>query len=173
MYDNSHGRFKEAAMKLPALVMLLACTTAVVAADSPPAGAYETLPGYAFKPLIEDYYPNASRVLNEQGTTGLKLCYDIRGRPIQVTVEESSGYKRLDEAAVRWSRSVRIRLGTLGGMPRPGCALAHVKFSLEKSLEPSAQDDELLLPLPDVPRIPDSLPPPPPGRFIPLGGEVG
>jgi TonB family protein len=172
MLDNSHGRFKDAAMKLPALVMFLACTTAVVAADSPPARVYETLPRYAFKPLIEDYYPAVSRALAEQGTVGLKLCYDIRGRPIQVTVEESSSHKRLDEAAVRWSRSVRIRLGTFNGMPRPGCVLARAKFSLERSLEPSDQDDELL-PLLDEPPILDSLPPPPPGRFIPLGGEVG
>lgn len=176
MLNNSHDRFNGAAMKLPSLVMFLACATAAVAADSPPTGVYQTLPRYAYKPLIEDYYPATSRHLAEQGTTGIKLCYDTRGRAVQVMVEESSSYKRLDEAAVRWGRSVRIRPGTFGGMLKPGCVLVHAKFSLESSPEPPTQDEELPLPLEDEPSILNSLPlpgPPPPPRLIPLGGEVG
>ena len=77
-------------MKLPALGAFLAWSAAAAAADSPPAGVVESLPHYAYKPLVENYYPSTSRALKEEGTTGIKLCYDIRGRSIQLTVEESS-----------------------------------------------------------------------------------
>lgn len=163
-------------MKLPTLVMFLAYATAAAAMESPTTSTFDTRPRYVFKPLIEDYYPAASRDLAEEGTTRIKLCYDAPSRPLQVTVEDSSGFTRLDEAALRWGSAVRIRAGTFRGLPKPGCALVQVKFSLEKSRESPDQDEELLLPLVDEPPVLDSLPLPPPpypGRFIPLGGKVG
>lgn len=163
-------------MKPPALALFLACATSGAAAGSPPSGLYETLPGYAHRPLIENYYPATSRTLTEQGTTGIKLCYDIRGRSVHVEIAESSSYRRLDEAALRWARYVRIMPGTVGGAPKPGCVLVHAKFSLESAPAPPTQDDELPLPLADEPSILDSLPrqsTPFPPMLIPLEGEAG
>ena len=102
-------------MKLPTLVLFLACTTAATAAESPPTGIPANLPRYAFKPHVEDYYSSAARTLKEQGTTKVRLCYDNQGRPNQVTVAESSGFERLDDAAVRWGKAVRVTPGLYGG----------------------------------------------------------
>ncbi len=108
-------------MKLPTFVMCLACATTAAAADSQPTGIPVSPPRYAFKPLVEDYYPAVSRNLKEQGITKLKLCYDDRGSSNQVTVDRSSSFARLDEAAVRWGKAVRIVPGLLRGQPQPGC----------------------------------------------------
>ncbi len=167
-------------MKLSILVMFLACATATVAAESPSNGMPVYQPRYAFKPLVEDYYPVASRKLKEQGTTKINLCYDDRGRPIQLAVEESSSFARLDEAAVRWGKAVRVTPGLIFGYPQQDCVAIPVKFSLEKSPKPPDQAEDRLVPAPPpraivVPPpilVPVPLPPPPPPvRLIPLGGE--
>jgi len=153
-------------MKLSTLVMFLACATAA-AAESPPNGKPITVPRYASKPLVEDYYPAASRSQNEQGTTKLELCYDDQGRTTQVTVKESSGFVRLDEAASRWGKAVRTIPGFIGGRPRPGCVSIPVKFSLEKSQESKDQGEPMLIAPPPMIDVPPP-PPPYPGRLIPL-----
>jgi protein TonB len=155
-------------MKLPIAVLLLILVAAAPAAESPPPDFPVTLPRFAFKPRVEDYYPAASRGLKEQGTTKLRFCYDERGRPDEVTVDESSGFVRLDEAAVRWGKAVRITPGVFGKQPQPGCVKLPVKFSLEKSQEPPEQSDGPLPPL-EPPRILiNPLPPRPPLQPIPL-----
>jgi protein TonB len=50
-------------------------------------------------------YPAVSRRLREQGTLRLKLMIDERGAVTAATVVNSSGFQRLDEAAVNWIRS--------------------------------------------------------------------
>ena len=55
---------------------------------------------------VEPIYPPASRRMDEQGAVRLRVLVDERGRPREVQVAESSGFPRLDEAAVsavrRW-----------------------------------------------------------------------
>lgn len=165
------SRQPSSAMKLPTLVMFLMSAASAAAAESPPSGEATTLPRYAFKPLVDDYYPSASRSQKEQGTTKLELCYDDQGRSTQVKVGESSGFAKLDQAALRWGKSVRIAPGLLGGRPRPGCVSIPVKFSLEKSREPDDQGEPMLINPPPMIDIP-SPPPRYPGRFIPLGSGI-
>lgn len=160
-------------MKLSAPVMLLACASASIAAQ-PPSSRTDTLPSFAFKPKVDDYYPPASRNLNEQGTTTLKLCYDQRGMSRQVTVYQGSGFPKLDAAAVLWGKAVRVKPGLSSGEPMPGCVPVPVTFSLEKSGVAQSEGEEFLLPFMDVPPVLQKIPlppPPPPGRFIPLGIE--
>ena len=155
-------------MKLPGLFMFLAFAAVAVAAESPPTGLPASLPRYAFKPRVADYYPAASRNLEEQGTTLLRLCYDDQGRPSQVTVGGSSGYPRLDEAAVRWGKAVRITPGRFRTQPQPACVKIPARFSLEQPVQ--LPDEDLLLPEVQVPPVLKDLPlpPPAPGRFLPL-----
>jgi len=47
-------------------------------------------------------YPFISRRLREQGTLRLKLTVDEKGLVTQAVVVNSSGFQRLDEAAVKW-----------------------------------------------------------------------
>ena len=50
-------------------------------------------------------YPFVSRRLREQGTLRLKLTVDEKGLVTQAVVVNSSGFQRLDEAAVSWVKS--------------------------------------------------------------------
>jgi len=50
-------------------------------------------------------YPALSRRLREQGTMRLKLTIDEMGIVTQAMVVNSSGFQRLDEAAVSWVKS--------------------------------------------------------------------
>jgi periplasmic protein TonB len=55
---------------------------------------------------VEPVYPQESRRMDEQGVVRLRVLVDERGRPREVQVAQSSGFERLDEAAVsamrRW-----------------------------------------------------------------------
>jgi protein TonB len=55
---------------------------------------------------IDPVYPPASRRMDEQGSVRLRVMVDERGRPQEVQVAQSSGFPRLDAAAVsaveRW-----------------------------------------------------------------------
>jgi periplasmic protein TonB len=83
--------------------------------------------------VVDDYLPAASRTANEQGTTKVKVCYTDQGKPVEVTVVESSSFARLDDAALRWSKGMRITPGVTGGQSQPGCLVVPVKFTLEKT----------------------------------------
>ncbi len=59
-------------------------------------------------PLTQPEYPPRSRLLNEQGKVRLRLHVMANGRIDSVVVVDSSGYQRLDDAAIqqalkRWS----------------------------------------------------------------------
>ncbi len=158
-------------MKLPLAVLLLASATAAAAAQpAPPARNSVAGAGYVFKPNPDDYYPAASRELKEEGLTKLKLCYDLQGKPVEVTVDASSGFERLDEAALRYGQAVRIRPGLIDGQPLSGCVLVPVRFSLYSS-EQSPEQGERKLPPVQVPPVIIDIPPrprPPPIGPIPL-----
>jgi TonB family protein len=103
----------------------------ITPSDASPAGA-----GYAFMPDPQDYYPSASGALGEQGMVKLRVCYDERGKPSEVTVDQSSGFQRLDEAAIRWGKGVRFKPAVINGQSQPGCAVVPVQFSMEAKNEP-------------------------------------
>ena len=50
-------------------------------------------------------YPFVSRRLREQGTLRLKLTIDEKGSVTEAVVVNSSGFQRLDEAAVKWVKA--------------------------------------------------------------------
>lgn len=66
-------------------------------------------------------YPAASIRAAEQGTTHLEVCVTDKGRVQSVSVVESSGYPRLDDAAAKWLRNERFTPGKVGGVPQPVC----------------------------------------------------
>jgi TonB family protein len=155
-------------MKLAVAVMLLALATAAVAAEMTPPGRSVTGAGYAFRPDPQDYYPETSRELNEQGLAKVKLCYDLQGKPVEVTLDTTSGYTRLDEAAVRYGRAVRIRPGSVNGELQTGCVVVPVRFSPTRSPPPSDQGERALPPVQVPPDLIDIPLPPPPVEIIPI-----
>jgi periplasmic protein TonB len=79
---------------------------------------------------ISAYYPPQSLKLKEQGTVTNAFCVDADGKVVSVQLDRSSGYKRLDEAALRLTRNSRWRAGTQNGRPVLSCALHSLRFFL-------------------------------------------
>jgi TonB family protein len=150
-------------MKLPCVVLLLTAVALASAAESPPNGAPVPPARFAFKPLVEDYYPPTSIVLKEEGTVKVRLCHNETGRVQVVTLEQSSGLRRLDDAALRMGRQYRFIPRVTNGQWQPDCVVVPVKFSLQPSQEPPDRGEGLPLAPP---------PPNPPPRLIPLFSET-
>lgn len=155
-------------MRLPVTLVLLACAgTAASAAAPPPASASpNAAAGYAFRPDPADYYPAASGAMNEAGLVKIRLCYDINGKPVEVAVAETSGFARLDAAALRYGKAVRIRPARRDDQPIADCVTVPVQFSPPQRL---AEGEAKPLPPVQVPPVLVAPPPPPPQvRLIPL-----
>jgi protein TonB len=104
---------------------------------APPAstgtGRNVTGAGYAFKPDPADYYPSASRNLGEEGLAKVRVCYDVKGKPLPdgVAISEGSKFSRLDEAAIKYGKAVKVKPGTIDGKPQADCVVVPVRFSLK------------------------------------------
>jgi protein TonB len=64
---------------------------------------------YRVRPVL--VYPVRERRAGHHGTTQIRAYIDASGVPQQVTVEKSSGYPLLDEAAVDAMRKARVNTG--------------------------------------------------------------
>ncbi len=85
---------------------------------------------YLEPPLLE--YPRASRRAGESGRVLVRVYIDEAGLPRSVTLSQSSGYARLDEAALAAVRGARFRPYTENGRALAGYALIPLIFDLEK-----------------------------------------
>jgi TonB family protein len=159
-------------MKVSGLVLTLAWASATSAADQTPTEVPNLLPEFARTPLVEDYYPPTSRVLGEQGKVKLRLCYDEQGKVIASTLEQSSTFKRIDDAAVKMGKAYRIKPNVINGQPQSGCTLVPVEFSAGEPVSPANRIGGQSSTRPTVPPGPLTPvpvpPPPPPVRSIPL-----
>lgn len=82
-------------------------------------------------PVVD--YPRQSRRNNEAGVTLVRACIDTQGgAPRSVAVEKSSGFARLDQAAVAAVQRARFKPYTENGQPVEGWALIPIHFELEK-----------------------------------------
>lgn len=100
----------------------------------PPAPPAPTLiPPSAIQYLVlpDVVYPSASRRLGEQGLVVVAVFVDTEGVPQQVEVVQSSGFDRLDRAAVAGVRKARFRPYTEHGRPMAGWARIPTPFELE------------------------------------------
>lgn len=66
-------------------------------------------------------YPSASRRNGEAGTTKLQICVNTAGRVTSASVAASSGYQRLDDAALKWIRGERFKPGKVNGVAQDMC----------------------------------------------------
>lgn len=80
-----------------------------------------------FEPPV---YPPLSRRLGEQGLVVVRVHIDETGRPVDVAVSVSSGFPRLDEAAMRAVRAARFRPHVEGNRARAAYALVPIRFEL-------------------------------------------
>ena len=65
----------------------------------------------------EDYYPDASKRANEEGTCLVKLTVAPDGRITDQSIEKSSGFPRLDDACLKGVRGQRLIPATEDGKP--------------------------------------------------------
>jgi periplasmic protein TonB len=79
---------------------------------------------------VEPLYPPTSRRMSEEGTVQVRVLVDERGRPKEVNVGKSSGFPRLDEAAVEAVRKWRFVAATNGAGPISSWTQVAVTFRL-------------------------------------------
>lgn len=99
---------------------ITATTQKPVAKPPPPAAVVQRVPPQVNKrrPLVEPEYPPQSKRLGEEGATVLRLYILEDGRVGDAQVAQSSGFPRLDEAAVKHAkRAWKFMPGTEGGKP--------------------------------------------------------
>lgn len=104
-----------------------------LAAPSPPPAPRE-LPAAAIQYLEPPapVYPRASRRLGEAGLVLVRVFVDAEGLPRQLQVMQSSGFARLDEAALEGVRRARFKPPIEDGQPTAGWARIPIPFELEK-----------------------------------------
>jgi protein TonB len=76
-------------------------------------------------------YPSASRRLGEAGRVMVRVYIDEGGLPRTVQVHASSGFARLDGAAVAAVQKARFRPYVENGRPTAGWAFIPLAFDLE------------------------------------------
>lgn len=76
-------------------------------------------------------YPSASRRLSEEGKVMVRVELDEEGHVDHVAIKSSSGYVRLDDAAMRAVRQWRCQPAQSNGQPVRAIALQPFNFVLE------------------------------------------
>ena len=60
------------------------------------------------QPSVNDYYPPTSQRLGEEGVARVKICVGTNGRVTTATIDGTSGFDRLDEAALKVAKLYRF-----------------------------------------------------------------
>ncbi|MDO9001916.1 MAG: energy transducer TonB [Aquabacterium sp.] len=94
----------------------------------------KTLPSSAVRFLIkpQPVYSPASLELGESGTVTMLILVDENGRAKEVKVTKSSGYPRLDRAAVAAENAARFQPYLEAGVPRSVWVPHSITFNLEE-----------------------------------------
>jgi TonB family protein len=80
----------------------------------------------------EDYYPDASKRAGEQGRCVVKLTVAADGRIVDPSIQESSGFPRLDEACVSAVRGQRMLPAMDNGQPVETTVAIPITWELRK-----------------------------------------
>jgi len=74
-------------------------------------------------------YPTESSRRRERGVVMLRVLVDALGRPVQIQVERSSGYTRLDDAARAAVQKALFRPYEVNGVAQPAQVLIPIEFT--------------------------------------------
>ena len=102
-------------------------------APTKPAGHEVQLPSSnaAYLNNPRPSYPSISRRMGEQGKVMLRVLVDVNGQPQEIEIKESSGFDRLDKAALAAVRHWRFVPGKRNGVPEAMWNIVPVNFVLE------------------------------------------
>jgi protein TonB len=108
-------------------------TTVAAAPAAPPAPARIELPSSdaAYLNNPRPTYPALSKRLGEQGKVVVRVLIGVDGTAQQVEIKRSSGFDRLDQAALATVRSWRYLPGKRNGVPEAMWYDAPINFVLE------------------------------------------
>lgn len=100
---------------------------------TPPAGGAVQMPSSnaAYLNNPRPSYPSISRRMGEQGKVLLRVLVDENGLPQQIEIKQSSGFDRLDKAALASVQRWRFVPGKRGGVPEAMWNIVPVNFVLE------------------------------------------
>jgi protein TonB len=88
---------------------------AAITAETSPAPPVAETANMKVNRRVDPIYPPQSRRAGEEGTGVYRVLVDANGRPLEVSVLNSSGFPRLDEAALtaikKWSFSPAMQAG--------------------------------------------------------------
>lgn len=93
-----------------------------------PSGVVRGAPDYLTNPAPP--YPTMSRRLREEGRVMVLVQLSAAGLPEQVSVKHSSGFERLDEAAVKAVRTWKFRPTKINGEPTADTVEVPIRFAL-------------------------------------------
>lgn len=83
------------------------------------------------QPNVDDYYPETSRRLEEEGVAKIKICVDTKGKVKTAEVEEGSGFARLDEAGIKVAKLLKFTPPTVDGQAvDDACGTVPIRFKL-------------------------------------------
>jgi protein TonB len=94
-----------------------------------PSGAM-TMPRPITRPHGPDRYPRESFLAKETGRTTIRICISATGAVDSVEVAATSGYPRLDRAAVSIGLDYRFKPATRQGRAVPVCLPYGIKFGI-------------------------------------------
>ncbi|MFN3304384.1 MAG: energy transducer TonB, partial [Roseateles sp.] len=105
---------------------------------APPAPAPTAAPGprqiapsaVRYQKLPELHFPALAKRAGEQGTVVLRITVDATGRLKQASVHRSSGFERIDQAALQDIRSARFVPYMEDGKPVEWQTLAPLAYEL-------------------------------------------
>ena len=85
-----------------------------------------------YRPETELFYPRLSKDIGEQGVVDVQLFINELGEVKSVNVTHSSGYERLDKAAIQLASRVRFKPYLMNGIPSKVNAGISIKFQLNR-----------------------------------------
>lgn len=101
----------------PAAAVITAPVAAVAAAPAAPTALQLPSSDASYLQNPKPSYPPISRRLNEQGKTTVRVMIAIDGTPQRAEIATSSGFERLDQAAITAVMRWRYVPGKRGGVP--------------------------------------------------------
>ncbi len=104
---------------------------AAITAETSPAPPVGETANMQVNRRVDPVYPPASRRAGEEGTGVFRVLVDANGRPQEVTVLKSSGFPRLDEAAVTAIRKWVFKPAMQSGQAMQSWTKVQVKFELK------------------------------------------
>jgi TonB family protein len=104
-----------------------AATTAI-AAPQVQAVAPPLVESIDYVRVVKPVFPRESARKREYGTVVLRVLVDTLGKPAQIQIERSSGYPRLDSAALKCVEKFLFRPHEVNGVSQPAQVLIPVGF---------------------------------------------